>query len=124
METVTKAHEDAFLISSRIVKCASESQCKGVTARTVHGRSFGKPLDAFVTPAGIQMRECVLCIRARVSKTYYEVLHSALFPSEPIHPYVVAVDAENEYDAALCIGPLDVTAVCAQSAFVGVVGPF
>lgn len=125
METVTKAHEDAFLrcVPGR-TKCASDKRCKGVTARTVHNQSFGSPLDAFVLPSGNALSECVLCIRARVSKEYYHTLYTKSFPTQPIHPYVVQVDTEEAYDAALCIGPLDMEPTSERAEFVGVVGPF
>lgn len=98
--------------------CVRGPQCKGVTAQTWTG-PLGRPLRAFALPSGRVFDECVLCIRARVSARWYEVLRTSEMPAEPIHPWCVRVDVPGEYDAALCIGP-----VACAGAYVGVVAPF
>lgn len=119
METVTKAWEDSFLFCSITQKeCTNGLRCKGHTARTVHGRSLGRALGCFALPSGRSFDFCLLCIRASVSAKWYEVLYTHEMPQEPIHAWTVEVDKEGEYDAAVCIGPLQ----CHQ--YVGVVGAF
>ena len=108
MRTVHKSEEDSYLVvRPDRSKCVNGSKCKGVTAKTVHGESFGFPLDAF------HEGECVLCVRAAVSRRWYEILFRNEFPDRPIHPWIV-----QGYDPGRLMGPV------VEGTYVGVVGPF
>lgn len=119
METVSKAWEDGFLLLDPArAACASALQCKGHTARTVHGQRLGAALPAFALPSGRAFDRCLLCLRAAVSARWYEVLYTEEAPPGPIHEWAVRADEEGEYDAAACIGPL------LEPRYVGVAGAF
>lgn len=121
MERVSKAWEDDFLLidGSTSDRCVNEDRCKGVTARTVHGKGFHRPLRPFRLPSGKSFDECILCIRARVAETWYRILYEDRSPNRPIHEWIVRVDEPDEYDAACCVGPMR-----SPHAYVGVLGPF
>lgn len=127
MEFVSKSWEDAWLAPRRpplTPPCARGNQCKGVTARTVHGRALGKTLDAFQLPSGRLFAECLLCLRARATERWYEALWRDELPAEPVHEWAVRVDEPGEYDAAACIGPSESRPRPKKCKYVGVVAPF
>jgi hypothetical protein len=124
MERVSKSWEDAQLRVNRgAPTCARAAECKGVTARTVHGAGFGRALEAFSLPSGRAFGECLLCLRAGASARWYEALFTRAAPAEPVHAWCVRVGRAGEYDEAQCLGPCDEDAE-AESAYVGAQGPF
>lgn len=125
MEFVSKSWEDSsLLIGFSSEECINGTDCKGVTARTVHLAAFGRPLNAYTLPSGRKFPFCLLCLRAETSKVWYEVLYRGSFPEKPIHEWAVRVDEPGEYDAAVCIGPPDVSPISKKSKYCGVVAPF
>lgn len=127
MECISKRWEDGFMTMTPPVPstpCDRANTCKGVTARTVHDKGFGRTLLAFVTPAGRRFDACVLCLRADAAERWYRALYDESFPPNPIHDWIVRVDHPGEYDAAVCMGPIDCDPRATKSPYVGIAGPF